>query len=272
MTSAFQKIDRAKKHLLELGRFLDQENPFSYMLQTNLKTGERATYAKRNSEVARNVALITGDVIHNLRAALDHCYWDIVSSQVENEAEKREIQFPFSKSKESFEEVLKKTHAHRISDEFVQILRNLRPFEEAGGSINLYAIHRLDILDKHRLLIPVGDFTKINSSEIQRQVPDFPVSIINCAFGQNQRDVVWNIAPMNRAERRSRRLKSEILEQELQVPVRIVFSSTAIVDGREVKPTLERFVQITSEATKKLKDASDQHLILRRQDIRDADT
>ena len=75
MDSVNLKIRRAEKHYLELLSLFQRRKPFRYFLETNCKTGERATFAKRDDDVASNAAIIIGDIIHNLRAALDHAYW-----------------------------------------------------------------------------------------------------------------------------------------------------------------------------------------------------
>lgn len=49
--SANLKVDRAAKHVAELDDLFREQRPFSYILETDLKTGERATFAKKDEAV-----------------------------------------------------------------------------------------------------------------------------------------------------------------------------------------------------------------------------
>ena len=132
----------------------------------------------------------------------------------------------------------------------------MKPHGEPGGNEFLALIHKLDILDKHKILIPTGDYTTLSSEMLIKQVPDFPRGLVNCSFGQNNRDVAWNIPPMNRAQRRSARIpESGIFEQELNVPVGIVFTLTGEINFRSVIPTLNRLIDATDVAVGMMKNA-----------------
>jgi hypothetical protein len=70
--SAFLKIDRAAKHIEELNELVHQTRPFGYIIETNTETGQRSAFPTKNEAVIDAMALIIGDVVHNLRSALDH--------------------------------------------------------------------------------------------------------------------------------------------------------------------------------------------------------
>lgn len=237
------KIDRATKHIVELNEVLRKQRPFSYVVETNTKAGERSTFAKKNIPVIQEIALICGDAVHNLRAALDHAYWEIVSPFATTEREFNAIQFPFSKTAARLEEAITNRLAHKVSPAFHKALLDLNLHEELGGNEYLGLIHRLDVIDKHKLLVPTGDYRRLSGAMIQRQVPDFPINIMNSGFGQNYRDVTWTIPPLNRLQRRAMKIsESGILEQELNVPVDIVFEVGSNRDLRPMVPTLYQLV------------------------------
>lgn len=244
--SANLKIHRASEHVLALEALFQKKRPFIYTLETNTKSGQRATFAKRNEAVIQSAALICGDIVHNLRSALDHAYWDIVSPVVTTENERRLLQFPFVETEARLVKTVKKRFADRVTPAFSQALLNLRPHGEPGGNELLYLIHKLDIIDKHKLLIPTGDYTRLSSAILVKQIPDFPRGLVNCEFGQNNKDVVWNIPYMNRAQRRAAKIPdSGVLEQELNVPVDIVFNLEAAGDVRLMIPTLHQLIDVT---------------------------
>ncbi len=220
----------------------------SYMLETNTLTGERATYAKENNEFVSQAAIIIGDVIHNLRASLDHAYWEATNEYAKSEGEKKSIQFPITSTEEAFNKSIIPGLPARVSERFVTNLRSLKPWRKNGGNHSLCAIHDLDVSDKHKLLIPVGNYTQITSEMIQKEVPDFPDGLENCTFGNCRRDVGWQIAPLNRQQRRANKVpKSGIIEHEINILVGVAFS-THDLNFEPVMDTVHKLTEV-AEAT-----------------------
>lgn len=252
MDSADLKIQRAEKHYAELSALIKKRKPFRYFVETNFKTGEKATFAKKDNEVANQAAIIIGDIIHNLRSALDHTYWQCTEKFAKSDSEKKNIQFPITKNEQALKDSVLPGLPSRVSGSFALALQNLKPYRE-GGNRSLCLIHDLDVMDKHKLLIPTGNFTKITSEMIQRQVPDFPAGIVDCGFGNNYRDVGWQVQPMTWTQRRKAKIPpSNVLEKELDVPVETVLS-----DIDSVRPALEvlqELVDVTKDARQVLRD------------------
>jgi hypothetical protein len=224
MESASLKIKRAEKHLAELSDLFKLKKPFRYFVETNFKTGQRATFAKRDEAVASEAAIIIGDIIHNLRSAIDHAYWDCTNAFARSDGERKSIQFPVTSTEEALIKSVLPGLPSRVSEEFCSALVTLKPYRESGNSL-LCAIHDLDVLDKHKLLIPTGKFTKITSTILQKQIPDFPSGLTDCGAGNCHRDVVWNLKPMTWTQRRKAKIPvSNIIEKELDVPVDIVLN------------------------------------------------
>lgn len=239
MDSAYLKVKRAEKHHAELAHLFKRSQPFGYYLETNCKTGERATFAKRNEVVANEAAVIIGDVLHNLRAAIDHAYWNCTEKYAKSDGERRSIQFPITSTEMALTDSVLPGLPSRVSQDFAQALASLKPYRDGGNSL-LCAIHDLDVMDKHKLLVPTGNFTKISSSMIQRLVPDFPSGLMNCGFGNNYRDVAWQVKPMTWTQRRKAKIPpSNIIEQKLDVPVEIV-----IGDIHPKKPALQMLQEL----------------------------
>ncbi len=253
--SASLKIERAAEHIEELNVLFREQRPFAYVLEGNAKTGERATYAKKNEAVVQRAALICGDAVHNLRTALDHVYWETVSPHVA--AGHTSIQFPFSETAARLDETIKNRLAHKVSDKFFQAIRSLNSHGERGGNEPLYLIHKLDTGDKHNVLIPTADYRRLSSDIIRAQVPDFPGGISNIAVSGSHKDVIWRTQPMFRIARRRANLPtSGIFEQELNVPVDIIFPITAAGDVRPVIPTLYELVGVANATIEIVRDAA----------------
>jgi hypothetical protein len=254
MDSADLKIRRAEKHYAELSSLFQRRKPFRYFLETNCKSGARSTFAKKDDDVVNDAAIIIGDIIHNLRASLDHAYWQCTEKFSKSDGERRKIQFPIVPTEKAFRESELPGLPSRVSKSFVKALESLKPYRENGNKL-LCAIHDLDVLDKHKLLIPTGNFTKITSSIIQGQVPDFPSSIMNSGFGNCYRDVAWMVNPMSWTQRRKAKIPpSNIVEKELDVPVEIVLSE--IDSFRPALDVLQELINLAKETIKILYDGA----------------
>lgn len=242
MESAHLKIERAAKHLSDLNNLFREKRPFCYVLEIHAKSGQRATFAKTNEPVINQSGLIVGDIIHNLRSALDHAYWAVVSPTATTDREVKSIQFPFSATAAGLRKAVSSRLAQRVSQGLVNYILGLRAHGEAGGNQLLYLVHELDVVDKHRLLIPVGDYTRVSAAVIRKQVPDFPGSIGGVMrFGSNYRDVTWSGAPLASVYNLA---ADGMFEQELDIPVDIVFKVGPQKKMYPVIPTLDELVDV----------------------------
>ena len=246
--SASLKINRAKERVQELSAFLKKNRPFVYVHQEDYQTGNASTFAKRNETLTDQVALICGDIIQNLRTALDHAYWDIVSHVAPNKRAAKAIQFPFSETEARLEEAVKNRLAHKVSGKFFDAIMTLKPHGENGGNELLYAIDRLNVAEKHRELTPIGDYTQIDSAMIQRQVPGFP-HIGSATFGMNGRDVVWPVC-------RPLGVLGRVIERELDVPVAIVLPIGSTGESTSAVSFLNRLIDTAHQTVTDIRDAA----------------
>ncbi|MGD0050780.1 MAG: hypothetical protein ABSD03_03030 [Vulcanimicrobiaceae bacterium] len=150
------KVDRAKKHIDELNaevrKFADR-NPYRIVLEPSFNPGNPAMVAltlRIREQLPDHLALIVGDIVHNLRSSLDH----LVCCLVPNGASDKDVQFPFTSSASTLEATIKSRHIDRAKPNAVDAIRGLKPY--AGGNDPLNGIQLLDNMDKHRLLIPVA--------------------------------------------------------------------------------------------------------------------
>jgi hypothetical protein len=187
---AYMKVDRALVILEEIKTMMDVCPPFSYVLETDTHTHERATLAKKNYFSLKKVTIRCGELFHNLRSAIDHAYWEAISPHVDEKTHKA-VQFPLSKNTSTYEQTIKSRQGDKAGESFFNALKELKAFHGEGGNVYIVLLHEINIVDKHKYPTPAGNFTKITSTEIQTQIPDFPRGIVNCGIGQFRKDVVW---------------------------------------------------------------------------------
>jgi hypothetical protein len=168
------KILRAKKHLLELEQTIQAyvADPAS----TDKQNWDSNTSA---AQLRAAMGAMVGDVIHNLRAALDLMACDLVRLSGGNP---KGVYFPFSKTADGLNKKIKDRDFNRAGSDAVALLKTYEPYE--GGNSSLYDIHSLDITDKHQMLILSHDlvsWTVEGSGEVQ--TVSTPETITHTATG-----------------------------------------------------------------------------------------
>jgi hypothetical protein len=188
---AYLKIERADEILDEIKKLLKDKPPYTYILETDTYDNQRATLAKVNKLSLDRLVIRCGELFHNLRSAIDQAYWEAVAPHVAKDKQKA-IQFPFAKDAANLEQTIKSKQGDKVGQNFINTLKRLKPFFGNGGNTFLALLHEVNIVDKHKFPTPTGNFTKIDSSSIQKLVPDFPGGMVNCGAGRNRKDVVWH--------------------------------------------------------------------------------
>jgi hypothetical protein len=112
-----------------------------------------------------DIALILGDAIHNFKTALDYAWLGTISILAPTAVSKF-AKFPVYGSAINLESAMKSKSLDVISPRlFNCILSNIKPYD--GGDVFIWSIHKLDITDKHRLLIPTTNYGSIEELEIK---------------------------------------------------------------------------------------------------------
>jgi len=258
--SAENKIRRARELIAEISKNLVTDPPYSYFLETNTTTLEKSTFAKVNEESFDMTVTRCGDVIHNLRSALDHAYWQAVSPHVEGKKH-RNIQFPFAKDIDNFPETIKRSlggNVSNVSNEFYSAIASVKPYAGKSGNVLLYLIHKTNIEDKHKLPISAGNLTKLSSARIRELVPDFPpnINITNMIISNSRRDIVWQgffVHPYFIGD--AVLPTTYLFHKKLDIPVDIVFTfpeldiRTGIVETlKDMTNEVERVLSVMSES------------------------
>ncbi len=161
------KIERARKHFteleLEVKAFLDSK-PYQVGVKRNVDTQQLVYYVSSVKSVPPIIAAITGDVVHNLRSALDHLAYHLVDVGTCGKGPFRHVYFPiYANAKEYKKQRHEKVQGMR--QDAVKAIDALQPYK--GGNDSLWQLVKLDNTDKHRLLLTVGSrFESVNIGSI----------------------------------------------------------------------------------------------------------
>jgi hypothetical protein len=175
-SSARLKHERAVKHIDELGSVLDHfkaDKPYIVAPLFNPKTPEEIYYRLVDAKpVPDEVAIISGDIIQNLRSALDHLAGQLVYAN--GKTPDTNTAFPiYDTSKKYVLESPRKVSL--MSDAAIKAIDRLEPYRGGLGH-SLWVLHKLNNIDKHNLIITMlssmgAVFTGTSIREFHRPVP-----------------------------------------------------------------------------------------------------
>ncbi len=132
-------------------------------------------------DARRDIALIAGDAFHNLKCALDYAWIETITKLAPNALGKF-AKFPVYPTYDDLEAALRGNGIDRASDELFRVmLSDIEPY--AGGNVAVWSVHRLNIRDKHRLLIPVFFYSSIRGIETEDETG---ISKNGFTFGTHQ--------------------------------------------------------------------------------------
>lgn len=258
LVSARLKVDRAKKHLSDLQAEITgfhARNPYCIICDAESKPGHELYRFEFVEHIPIPWGAIIGDIVHNLRAALDNA---ATALAVANGRTSRDVisntYFPISATKEGFQKRLP-ADLRGASPAARRIVERMKPYQ--GGNDAFWRLHRLDNIDKHQAIVPVGvSYTKVAMK--------FPFAAMFEAMGESGDDIP-DVAPLEFApSKRHYPLKDgDIImtygvgpdplgkhKPDFQFSFDIGFGEGQVVDGEPVIPTLQQLIVFTERVIK----------------------
>ncbi len=166
--SSWAKFARAERHREELNWFITEtfkikENVPTVGTQYEVETGDHVVYVSGlpdYTDVFREVSLILGDCVHNLRSALDHVVYELAFQKTKGEIKNpRALYWPISDDIDDWRaqrdrKLREIAPKHRTTIERHQ--RHIRLDGHPEGTRDVFALLRdLDDFDTHRFLTTV---------------------------------------------------------------------------------------------------------------------
>jgi len=228
------KVERARKHLrdLELARdnFINSK-PYRLERESNLQTGYNIYRVFDIQTPSVEIGLIVGDVIHNLRSALDHLTYQLVLRN--GASPTKQTAFPV------FDDATKYTtglagKVKGIAQSAIDAIDATEPYQGGKGA-GFWVLHYLDIADKHHALLT----TLINVTGASFTMPGFwergyrgvgGVSFPN--FGKPLKD--GDVVATREAE----------MDNDMNLILDVAFTEPEVIEGRAVIKTLQQLVDL----------------------------
>ncbi len=151
--SVITKIQRARQHIDELDRAIDEysrSHPYVPIHHFDSQAIEHRLRVEVQ-EPPLILGAIAGDVVHNLRAALDIAVYQLTPHQSRG----RGTAFPFRDDPDGLIAALKSRENEGLPSSVVAYIRRLKPVDpQHGGDPLLWSINEIDISDKHKVIVP----------------------------------------------------------------------------------------------------------------------
>jgi hypothetical protein len=175
------KTDRAKKHITdlvaELRAFRDVK-PLAIGTKRNPQTRQLIYYVTSIQETPPSIPGILGDILQNLRSALDHLAYQLVLVGTGSAATDAHVYFPIADDIARYENAKRSGQLKGMRPAAVSAIDAVRPYK--GGNDTLWRLHRLNNIDKHRVVIlAIGagfegfDVGAHLQRQLERSQPDF---------------------------------------------------------------------------------------------------
>jgi hypothetical protein len=169
-TSSRLKIERANKHIADIyAAVRTLPDRYTATVEVNPQTGNEVIKhdLSDGNTITTDLALMIGDAIHNLKCALDYAWIGTIERFVPSALDSS-TKFPVRPTKDELESALRGRKIDTAAPTlFELVVSNIKPYQ--GGDHSIWSVHTLDILDKHRLLIPVLEFAGVDGIELENE-------------------------------------------------------------------------------------------------------
>jgi len=224
------KIKRANEHIDDLETRLREfaaGDAYSLRLEPHPEDRRYVLEATIAKAVDPEFALLVGDALHNLRAALDFSICDIEFAFTGQ----RSASFPVRDSMDELKTAVNGGLVRKIPPKIISLLLDTIQPCFGGNGQSVWCLHKLEIIDKHRLLLPHMQMNGI-----------FNV----CLEDEKGKKILlppWIVTPSRSASREfiGRNLK---IANKGHLGMAIFFEEGLPMGGESIVPTLRQFSEL----------------------------
>jgi hypothetical protein len=231
------KIDRANKHIADLDiarkAFLETK-PYAVSTKRDPQTRRLIYYVTKVDQTPIALASAAGDILHNLRSALDHLAYQLflVGPGGAGGGKGNRVYFPIARDaaeyKRDSRQKMKGLHQHAID-----AINAIEPY--GGGTGNdLWTLHALNNVDKHRLLVTVGgSFQSVGIGSLLSRSLSGAFKNVKIELGIKPADT---LCPLKVGDELFIDSPDAEIDEHMPFKLDVALSESGIIDG---KPLLE---------------------------------
>jgi len=149
------KYEWAKHHVNNFNnaeQIFRNENRISFSREIDTTTREFVYKVRIIPEIPQSIRFMLGDAIHNLRSALDHAAYAVVKAGTSQPD--THTYFPVFDDPKAYASMLK-SRVPGLRQHCYEVFDRIQPYKNGWGHW-IWQLHRLDIIDKHRLLLAIS--------------------------------------------------------------------------------------------------------------------
>jgi len=180
LAGSWAKVDRARENLDALdhgARIFQQRHPYAFAFDERADTGHNTVYL-RTERVPLRLSAIAGDVLHDLRSALDNLAWQLVTAEgYQGQKPGFHTKFPIYGDKGNFRNDVVSRSPKRSPGPLTgldpagpiwALITSEQPYHRPDPEKSVLGLlQSFSNLDKHRVLMPAGSIADL---DVQRMV------------------------------------------------------------------------------------------------------
>ena len=244
------KIKWADRHLVDLANAahsLPPDRHQNFLVSAKLDVGKvQITYMPQPMPL--EFAALVGDAVHNIRTALDFSAIALTTRPL-GTGKLRKTAFPSGRDLATFDSE-RKDKMKGASVDALRLVEELEPYD--GGQYSIRELHDLDILDKHKLLIPTTSI--MNIERLNASFRDAPITLRGRDF-ESVADGANFVATLDCLGIKS---SGEFqLDDNLDATFSVVFGKGQPLEGQPIVPALTEI----SGVVKRFIDRCEEHFL-----------
>ena len=250
-----QKIERAKGHITDLRRavaaFL-RSSPYEVATKRDPQTRRLIYYVSSVKPTPLDLATITGDVVQNLRSALDHLAQQLFLVGTSGGAGAgRHIYFPIERDAASYRSNFRRK-LRGIRQNAIDVLGAIEPYKGGKGH-EFWVLQELNNTDKHRLLVTVGSsFQSVNVgphlAAMLKRVGDSEPPHVELFL-----EPANNLCPLKAGDELFIDAVDAEVNPKTSFRFTIALSEPGIVDGKPLLEMVDKFAGLVSDIVLRFK-------------------
>ncbi|OFV95671.1 MAG: hypothetical protein A3F68_12215 [Acidobacteria bacterium RIFCSPLOWO2_12_FULL_54_10] len=259
LDSARSKVDRAKQHLGDLERLIaNWSDPKRHKIgaKRDPQTEHLHYYLVGVAKIDEPIPTTIGDVIQNLRSALDHIAFQLVFKDtngigpLNKDGTRRadafkHVQFPILEEPPPDNTVREDRHVQGMAQPSIDAIDRTKPYK--GGNDTLWLINRLNNIDKHRRFVVTGgshahDIGRPIFEAMVHAMPfmkgiNFPTITVTDARIRKPGDILYtDTSPQAK------------FNEDMRFMFLIAFDEPGIIECKSLLPTLHEMVDLLEGA------------------------
>jgi hypothetical protein len=242
----FKRAEGLYEELHEVLSLYAQTRPFELEPDEDTETGDLRLRIRIREQPPIQTSVWIGDVVHNTRTALDYAAGALVEKEGGNP---EYAAFPIVEREEKYDQ--RAEWCLPGAPNARAAVKALAPWP--GGDNDLWWLHRLDIIDKHRLLVPVGAVHSIVGLGMTYtgDVFDEPVTFPIVPLYPTERPLLTDGDVVFTAQKAAREPNPDV-QTNFELHFDVAFGEVEVASGEPVLRTLRRLMDHTREVLERV--------------------